>query len=103
MNPWEIAISAVGSFLLYGAVAVWVGFGVYSLTMAARYRWHVDRNPETHKRGLSYDQRCDCSPPFEPETFGCVSGLFWPLGVWLLLGLHLVFRAERQRPCEPDA
>lgn len=96
MSAWEIAVSAVGSFLVYGAIAVWVGFSLYSVTLA-RYRWHVDHNPATHKRGLPYDQRCGCSPPFEPEMFACVGGFVWPLGAWLLLGLHLVFRSERQR------
>lgn len=96
MSGWQIAVSAVGSFLVYGAIAVWVGFSLYATTMA-RYRWHVDHNPETHKRGLPYDKRCDCSPPFEPEAHAGFAGFVWPLGMWWLIGLYLVFRADRQR------
>ena len=96
MSGWEIAVSAVGSFLVYGAVAVWVGFSVYSVTLA-RYRWHVEHNPERHKPGLSYDDRCHCHPPSMAAENSSIAGFVWPIGVWLLVGLNLVFRAERQR------
>lgn len=96
MSGWQIAVSAVGSFLVYGAIGVWVGFNLYSLTLA-RYRWHVDTNPQTHKPGLSYDARCHCRPPDMMQENAMAGGFVWPLGIWLLLGLHLVFRAERQR------
>lgn len=100
MSPWEIVITAVGSFLVYGTIAVWVGFDMWSLIWA-RYRWHVDSNPAAHKPnpdrfGFSRPD-CDCRPPYEPGGNACAVGFVWPLGMWLLLGLHLVFRADRQR------
>jgi hypothetical protein len=96
MSGWQIAVSAVGSFLVYGALAVWVGYSFYSITWA-RYRWHVDHNPERHKPGLRYEDRCHCDPPFMVNENAAIAGFVWPIGIWLLIGLHLVFRADQRR------
>ncbi|MES1975708.1 MAG: hypothetical protein V4472_24895 [Pseudomonadota bacterium] len=78
---WIIGLSC---FAAYMALATVVGLGLYA-TMDRRYRWHLANEHNSH---------CYCSRP-DLEFGAAFCGMGWPLSVWWLLGIVVVFRRQQ--------
>jgi hypothetical protein len=98
VNGWEIAISAVGSFVTYGLLAVWVGVGMYN-AIWDKYYDHVDRSPELHdKNKRRYETgQCGCSAPDSAQEMATMAGFVWPIGLWIWCALRVIRRQNTRR------